>query len=110
MKTEYDGMKILSTVLRENGITRRGEILDFIKDAELITLSSRKPIDSKQVQFYYGDSNSCFRIENGRTAYASEILVVNEGSVIDPASRIITTNKRMNLLRLDSRKGPTIVL
>jgi len=80
MKTEYDGMKILSTVLREQGITRRPEILEFVRNAELIKLNGRDKIDSKNAEFTYSDTKSSFRMgKNNSHLYASDILVVSGG-------------------------------
>jgi len=78
MKTEYDGMKILSTVLREEKITKRGEILEFVKGAELITLQGRKKVPTTDVRFGYNDSNSDLRF-SGQQHWPSELLVVSGG-------------------------------
>lgn len=75
MKTEYDGMKLLSTVLREQGVTRRNDILEFIRNSELIRLNTRKKINTEHVRFGYSDSNSNLRF-GYENIYPSEILVV----------------------------------
>ena len=71
-------MKTLSTVLREQKITRRADILEFIKNSELVRKDNNKKIDTEDVRFRWGDSNSNFKF-GGQQIYASEILVVSDG-------------------------------
>ena len=86
-------MKTLSTVLREQGLTKRAEILEFIKNSELIRKSDNKKIDSSGVKFSWSDSNSSFNFGESNI-YASAILVI-EGSSIE--------NFMEKLNRLDNR-------
>ena len=76
-------MKTLSTVLREEKITRRGDILEFIKNAELIGKNKKDKLDTEDVKFRYTDSNSSFSFGK-YNLYASDILVVStSGNSID---------------------------
>jgi len=104
MKTEYDGMKILSTVLRENGITKRGEILEFVKGAELIKLKDRKKIDTTNPSFNYSDNNSCLRFGN-QSEYQSDILVVSGGGTTmeDLVKKIEVFDKKIEALESEKR-------
>ena len=74
-------MKTLSTVLREENITRKADILEFVKTSELIRATDKRKLDSSNVRFTYGDSKSSFRFDNSKLTqvYASDILVVSGG-------------------------------
>jgi len=69
-------MKTLSTVLREQGITRKAEILDFVRNADLIVAANKKKVDSTNADFYYSDTRSNFRFGNS-SHYAGDLLVAS---------------------------------
>jgi len=69
-------MKTLSTVLREQGITRKAEILEFVRNAQLITVANKKKVDSSKAEFYYSDTKSNFRFGSANH-YASNLFVVS---------------------------------
>jgi len=69
-------MKTLSTVLREQGITRKAEILEFVRNAELLVAASKKKVDSTKADFYYSDTRSNFRFGN-TNHYARDLLVAS---------------------------------
>jgi hypothetical protein len=67
-------MKALSTVLREQNITKRAEILEFVRNAELFKKKGGAKIDSEKVRYKWHDSNACF-LFNSLSIYASDIHV-----------------------------------
>lgn len=69
-------MKTLSTVLREQGITRKAEILEFVRNATLLVAANKKKIDSTKAEFYYSDTRSNFRFGN-TSYYAGDLLVAS---------------------------------
>jgi len=71
-------MKTLSTVLREQNITRRADILEFVRNSELVKKQGGAKLDSSKAGFRWGDSQANFQIGN-TSIYASEILVVHSG-------------------------------
>jgi len=71
-------MKPLSTVLREENITKRDEVIDFVRNAELIRKGNKSKLDSKDARFTYSDSTANFTFGSARL-YAADILVVNTG-------------------------------
>ncbi len=74
-------MKTLSTVLREQNITKRTDILEFVKNSELVKKSGGGNVDTEYVGFVYGDSNAYFKF--GKTGnsriYAGEMFLVSTG-------------------------------
>ena len=78
-------MKTLSTVLREQNITKRADILKFIKTSELTNKVTGKKLNTEGVRFQWVDSNSNFRFDE-ISIYASDIYVAISGITIGGTS------------------------
>ena len=75
-------MKTLSTILREQNIRKRADILKFVRGAKLLRKDTNTKIDSTEVKFQYSDSNASFSFPGGKRLYASELLVASGGYTI----------------------------
>ena len=100
-------MKTLSTVLREEGITRKADILEFVQSAELIKASDKKKVISTEARFNYGDSKSCFKF-GSQTIYAGDLLVVTGGgnTIEDLSKKLGTLDKKIEAI--ETEKGQIV--
>jgi len=72
-------MKTLSTVLREENITKRADILKFVRNSKLVKVKGGAEVDSEKATFQWHDSNARFNNISGSSIYASELYVVTDG-------------------------------
>jgi hypothetical protein len=71
-------MKTLSTVLREENITKRADILEFIRNSELVKKNGGAKVNSEKASFTYSDSKALIDFRGSRV-YASDLYVVTSG-------------------------------